>query len=117
LYVGAQITVASQRHGIVMVMMTVEMDLMNRQSTASLKVGHALVICSHAIMETVFLVSISVMAIMIASTARMKMRGISAVSNIIIGTFSWMNSVSSSWQCVNPIIVIQISHFFPGTGI
>jgi hypothetical protein len=65
-----------------MAMMTVGMDLMNLQSTASQRAGHASVICSHVIMETVFLVSISVMAITIASTTRMKMRDISAVSNI-----------------------------------
>jgi hypothetical protein len=83
-YAGAQIIDASQQRGIVMVMMIVEMGLMNHQSTASLKVGHVLVICSHVIMGTAFLVSISVMAIMIALTTRMKMRGISAVSYLLI---------------------------------
>lgn len=84
LYAGAQIIDASQQHGIVMVMMIVEMGLMNHQSTASRKVGHVLVICSHVIMGTAFLVFISVMEIMIALTIQMKMRGISAVSNLLI---------------------------------
>jgi len=53
---------------------------MNRQITASLKVGPASVICSHVIMGTAFLVSTYVMVIMIVLTIRMKMRGISAVS-------------------------------------
>lgn len=57
---------------------------MNHQSTASLKVGHVLVICSHVIMETAFLVSTSAMVIMTALTTQMKMRGISAVSSILI---------------------------------
>jgi hypothetical protein len=65
-----------------MAMMTVEMDLMNLQSTASQRVGHASVICSHAIMETAFLVSTSVMVITIASTTLTKMRDISAVCNL-----------------------------------
>jgi hypothetical protein len=60
--------------------MIAEMGLMNRRSTASLKVGPALVICLLVIMETAFLVSTYVMAIMIVWTIQMKMRGISAVS-------------------------------------
>jgi hypothetical protein len=67
-----------------MVMMIVEMGLMSHQSTASLKVGHALAIYSHVIMETAFPVSISVMGITIALTTQMKMRGISAVSCFLI---------------------------------
>jgi len=71
----------SQQLGIVTVMMIAEMGLMNRQSTASLKVGPASVICSHVIMGTAFLVSTYVMVIMIVLTIQMKTRGISAVSN------------------------------------
>jgi hypothetical protein len=84
---GAQIIDVSQRHGIVMVMMTVEMGLMNHQSTANLKVGRALVICSHVIMGTVFLVSTYVMVITIVLTTQMKMRGINAVSKVLIMSF------------------------------
>ena len=70
----------SQQRGIVTVMMIVEMGLMNRQITASLKVGPASVICSRAIMGTAFLVSTYVMVIMTVLTIPTKMRGISAVS-------------------------------------
>lgn len=55
---------------------------MNHQSTASLKVGRALVICSRVIMGIAFLAFIFVMEIMTALTTQMKMKGISAVSNV-----------------------------------
>ena len=77
----------SQQHGIVTVMMIAEMGLMNHQNTASLKVGLALVICSHVIMGTAFLVSTYVMVIMIVLTIRMKIRGISAVRKSCNYTF------------------------------
>jgi hypothetical protein len=70
----------SQQRGIVTVMMIAEMGLTNHQSTASLKVGPASVICSRVIMGTAFLASTYVMVIMIVLTIQMKMRGISAVS-------------------------------------
>jgi hypothetical protein len=77
----------SQQRGIVTVMMIVEMGLTNHQSTASLRVGRVLAICSHVIMGTVFLVFTYVMVIMIVLTTRMKTRGISAVSKVLITGF------------------------------
>lgn len=66
--------------GIVMVMMTVEMVLMNLQSTAKVKGVLALVICLPVIMETVFLEFTFVMVIMTAWTTVMKTKDINAVS-------------------------------------
>jgi len=93
---GAQITDVSQLRGIVTVMMIAEMGLMNHQSTASLKVGPASVICSPVIMGTAFLVSTYVMVIMIVWTIQMKMRGISAMLEHVMRK---RNSLAKKTRC------------------
>lgn len=71
------------QHGIVMVMMTVEMALMNHQNTVSQKEEHVLVICLHVTMETVYHEFTSVMGIMTVWTILMKTQGTSVVSTAL----------------------------------
>lgn len=80
IFIDVPITVVSLAPGTVMVMMTVVMKLMNQRSTASKRAAHAMETFLPVIMETVCQRSISVMEIMIAWMALMKMIDISAVS-------------------------------------
>lgn len=77
------------RHGIVMVMMTVEMALMNHQNTVSQKEEHVLVICLHVTMETVYHEFTSVMGIMTVWIILMKMQGTSVVSTALCVFLNW----------------------------
>ena len=76
---GAPTTDAFRPPGTVMVMMTVVMDLMNLQSTASLRAAHALETYSPVTMETVYLASTFVMEIMTVLTTQMKIIDINVV--------------------------------------